>query len=554
MIQRYRTELLLVLAALVLFVPGLGAVHLFDWDEINFAEIAREMIATGDHLRPQVNYRPFWEKPPLFSWLQVSSMQVFGVGEFAARLPNAVCGMLTLVLIFRIGTRLHDRTFGSLWALAYIGSVLPHLYFRSGIIDPWFNLFIFLAIHMFVIGLWKQNGTAGSDAQRPWWHYALGSGAMLGLATLTKGPTAILIAGLTAGIYLLIKRFKVFVNLQFIAVVLIATTLASITWFGLETWKHGPWFITEFVRYQYRLFSTPDAGHAGFPGYHFVVLLIGCFPASIFLIAELVKRSRGTAHQDDHRLWMVILFWVVLILFTIVKSKIVHYSSLCYFPLTYLAALYLRRLWNDEARAGLGVRIGLGVIGGLFALVTIALPFVGMNVDPIRPLFAQDPFALANLDAQVGWTGMEALAGVWMLVVLGFGLWWLKGPDRKWGIQTLFVGTAVFIFLTLMLFINRIEGYSQRAAIDFYEARQGEKCYVITKNFRSYAPLFYTRKPPITDPRAHEEEWLLYGDIDRPVYVVCKITSAEETSAIPTLTELYRKNGFVFYKREAVAP
>jgi hypothetical protein len=77
---------------------------------------------------------------------------------------------------------------------------------------------------------------------------------------------------------------------------------------------------------------------------------------------------------------------------------------------------------------------------------------------------------------------------------------------------------------------------------------------VITKNFRSYAPLFYTRKPPITDPRAHEEEWLLYGDIDRPVYVVCKITSAEETSAIPTLTELYRKNGFVFYKREAVAP
>ena len=380
------------------------------------------------------------------------------------------------------------------------------------------------------------------------------SGVLLGLATLTKGPTAILIAGLTAGIYLLVKRFKVFVNLQFIAVVLIATTLASLTWFGLETWKHGPWFITEFVRYQYRLFSTPDAGHAGFPGYHFVVLLVGCFPASIFLIAELVKRSRGTAHQDDHRLWMVILFWVVLILFTIVKSKIVHYSSLCYFPLTYLAALYLRRLWNDEARAGLGIRIGLGVIGGLFALVTIALPFLGMNVEPIRPLFAQDPFALANLDAQVGWTGMEALAGVWMLVVLGFGLWWLKGPDRKWGIQTLFVGTAVFIFLTLMLFINRIEGYSQRAAIDFYEARQGEKCYVITKNFRSYAPLFYTRKPPVTDPRAHEEEWLLYGDIDRPVYVVCKITSAEETSAIPTLTELYRKNGFVFYKREAVAP
>jgi hypothetical protein len=50
--------------------------------------------------------------------------------------------------------------------------------------------------------------------------------------------------------------------------------------------------------------------------------------------------------RNDHRRWMVILFWVVLILFSIVKTKIVHYSSLCYFPLTYLAALQLERIWK----------------------------------------------------------------------------------------------------------------------------------------------------------------------------------------------------------------
>ena len=56
------------------FFIGLGNVHLFDWDEINFAESAREMIESGDYLRVQINYLPFWEKPPFFFcyfWLPV---------------------------------------------------------------------------------------------------------------------------------------------------------------------------------------------------------------------------------------------------------------------------------------------------------------------------------------------------------------------------------------------------------------------------------------------------------------------------------------------------
>ena len=61
---------------LVLFVPFLGQVHLFDWDEINFAEAAREMIVTGDWLNVQINYEPFWEKPPLFIWLQACSKKI----------------------------------------------------------------------------------------------------------------------------------------------------------------------------------------------------------------------------------------------------------------------------------------------------------------------------------------------------------------------------------------------------------------------------------------------------------------------------------------------
>ena len=82
---------LIILFGLLFYVPFLGGVHLFDWDEINFAESAREMIISGNYLNVQINFQPFWEKPPLFIWIQVLSMKIFGINEFAARFPNALC-------------------------------------------------------------------------------------------------------------------------------------------------------------------------------------------------------------------------------------------------------------------------------------------------------------------------------------------------------------------------------------------------------------------------------------------------------------------------------
>ncbi|MBS1688357.1 MAG: glycosyltransferase family 39 protein, partial [Bacteroidetes bacterium] len=99
-----RYTIIIVLAGL-LFIPFLGHVHLFDWDEINFAECAREMIVSKDYLRVQIDFLPFWEKPPLFIWMQVLSMKMFGINEFAARFPNAIIGIATLCAIYFAGRR-----------------------------------------------------------------------------------------------------------------------------------------------------------------------------------------------------------------------------------------------------------------------------------------------------------------------------------------------------------------------------------------------------------------------------------------------------------------
>jgi len=319
--------LLIAVAALALFLPFLGSVHLFDWDEINFAESAREMLVTGDYLTVQINYQPFWEKPPLFIWMQAFSMHLFGVNEFAARFPNALCGVFTLLFLYVVGKREVNWRFGLLWVLSYAGSLLPFFYFKSAIIDPWFNLFIFAALYFAYTYLVRSVSVLNVFL----------SALALGLAVLTKGPVAILLMTLALAVFYFQKRYKL--NLKWSHAALFMLVLIGVGgfWFLLQILNGNYALIKAFITYQVRLFLTEDAGHGGFLLYHFVVVFVGMFPASVFALPAFAKSNSGIPSGDLLRL-MEILLGVVLILFTVVNTKIVHYSSLAYFPVSFMAA------------------------------------------------------------------------------------------------------------------------------------------------------------------------------------------------------------------------
>ncbi|MBP6185836.1 MAG: glycosyltransferase family 39 protein [Saprospiraceae bacterium] len=551
--QRTKHILILLFLGVVFYLPFLGGVHLFDWDEINFAEVSREMLLYGEFLRVYIDFKPFWEKPPFFFWLQATGMHFLGVGEYAARLPNAINGIITLLLVYAIGSKMYSPRFGFFWALTFFGSILPFLYSKSGIIDPWFNLFIFLGIYLFILFYWKKEGFEGIRLSYNAWLYLIVGGLAIGMGIMTKGPVAFLIAALTLGVYWVMQRFRWYASPLHFFVFTLAALVIMFTWYGLETLKNGSWFIMEFNRYQYRLFSTPDAGHKGFPGYHVAVLLIGVFPASIFAMRSFFRMEKEQLpHQQDFMRWMKILFWVVLVLFSIVQSKIVHYSSMCYLPMTYLAAVVIYQWWEGKLAFSRWMQAGIISIGSLYILATLALPWLGRNTEKLKPLFESDPFALGNLEADVHWSGWESLSGVWLILVIFFALRFFRRTNLRWGIPILFIGTAVFIFWTLISSINNIEKYSQNAAISFFQDRQGEDCYVRPIGYKSYAHLFYTMKAPVTNPNSYDQEWLLTGPIDKPAYFITKEGKTDRMLQYTDVKELGRKNGFVFYRREPV--
>lgn len=537
----FRYSFITILGAL-LFLPFLGHVHLFDWDEINFAECAREMLVSGDYLKVQIDFKPFWEKPPLFIWMQVLSMKLFGVNEYAARFPNALVGIVTLVTIYYAGKRIVNEKLAMWWVLLYAATWLPHFYFKSGIIDPTFNYFIFLAF--FQMHLLRY----GADRFK----HAVFAGLFLGLAVLTKGPVAVLIALLSLAVYILLNKGLWGYPIRYFLVIAVAAALPFGLWFLAciieYGWAYGSWFIQEFITYQIRLFRTGDAGHGQPFYYHFVVLLIGCFPASVFLFQYSKKRTTDNEVARDFTRWMWVLFWVTLLLFSIVKTKIVHYSSLCYFPLTYLAALKLYNLAQGEEKLKPAVKILLPVIGSLIALLIAALPIVGAYKNILVP-YIKDPFAVANLSANVSWSLTESIWGILYLISVIVAAVMIRRNFAR-AILLLSISSIVIIQITVLHFTPKIEAYSQRSAIRYFKSFEGKDVYVHVLGYKSYADLFYTMKQPQSNPNHYNEEWLLKGPIDKPAYFICKTTSADPYRNMHQLKIIGEQNGFVFFKRK----
>lgn len=536
---------IIALAALLLFLPFLGSVHLFDWDEINFAEAAREMILTGDYSRVQINFQPFWEKPPLFIWMQAISMNVFGVNEYAARLPNALCGLATLLTLFNVGSKLYNRQFGFLWALAYAGSLLPQFYFRSGIIDPWFNFFIFIGIYQVILY------TSPSSENRL--KNLFLSAVFIGLAILTKGPVALIIFGLCVVAFLFAKdgswRIISFKHFLFFSGVVLLT---GFSWFFIEIIRGRGDVVMEFIQYQVRLFTQGEAGHGQPFYYHFIVLLFGCFPVSVLFFLSFKRADSDTDYQRHFKVWMQIMFWVVLVLFSMVKTKIVHYSSLTYFPVTFLGAWVAIKLSADEIIWRKRHSAMLLIIGGLVALVLTSLQFVDHFKQKIVALnIIKDDFAVANILANVQWRGYEFFTGILLFFgVIAFVLS-IRWRMVQKGFYLLFISTMLATWFASLLIVPRAEQYTQKAAVTFYETLKGQDCYVETIGFKSYANLFYSDKQKPDNVKSLDTQWLLNGEIDKPAYFVSKnIKEKQILEANPQLDVLYRENGFVFYKRK----
>lgn len=538
------------------FALCIGGYPLFDWDEINFAECSREMLESGNFWDVQLYYKPFWEKPPLFIWVEACSMKLFGVTEFAARFPNALCGGLTLGLMAFWSLHFYTKQFCATWIITLLGCMLPLLYFKSGIIDPWFNLYILVALFFAIV---KPDRLK----------YLIASGLVLGLAVLTKGPVAFLLFYFSIAVfYILKKRLKYFISKAFL-VLLLSSIVVPLAWILSAVLTDKTEVLYAFVDYQLRLFNTEDSGHGGSFLFHPLVLILGCFPASLLLFRSRIKLPVSES-VSDFRLLMLVVTCVVLLIFGIVKTKIIHYSSLTYIPLSFLIADTLQRiqskpywLWNVLFFSVLTV-----LASGLFAI----------SLFPLWKPYVVSWFKHYSFEWHV--LGKTSSISPWLIcsacaVLVSMVIYWYYINTVQ--ISKLFkagILLSVSLHVFICFSIPEIGYYSQSDLIELCK-RYGAQGYIETRGFKSYAPLFYGKAPyrdfilpqrqheisnienqlqksgldPATHPGLVHQIWIEQNQNSvKPRFIICKRPTDSELQGLSNFLFIEHRGAYTVYR------
>lgn len=139
--------LLVLFCGAFLFFWNIDNYGLADWDEAWYAEIARNILKSHNWLLLSFNGLPYYDHPPTGFWLMAISMKIFGINEFAVRFPSALCGFLSIILIYLIGRKLFNRNAGFISTMI-LSSSLWFLYrARTGNLDAPLIFFLLLTFY-----------------------------------------------------------------------------------------------------------------------------------------------------------------------------------------------------------------------------------------------------------------------------------------------------------------------------------------------------------------------------------------------------------------------
>jgi len=268
------------------------------------------------------------------------------------------------------------------------------------------------------------------------------------------------------------------------------------------------------------------------------VTLFGVFPAAAFALGGFRKKQEGELQPHfELRTLMILLTVIVLILFSLVQSKIVHYSSMTYFPISFLSAWFLSYNLDKKVRWSAWHGSILIVITTLIFITIWILPWVGMHIQDLKSYLSLDMFTRIALDAPVKWDLWDYTPFVILLFILTLAVFFWRNEkyERSW--VTIFFGMPLFINIALIFFIGKIETYTQGAAVEFCQSKAGQPVEISTIGYKSYLPYFYADKPvpvkthpAIMIPRYH----ILRAD---------KIKRLEEHTDWKVIGE---KNGYIF--------
>ncbi len=376
---------LLLLAALLIWFGNLEYRKLVRPDEGRYAEIPREMAASGDWVTPRLNGIKYYEKPPLQYWATAAAYKAFGEHHWTAILWSALTGFLGILLVWHAGRRLFSPDAGLYAGLILASSLLYALIGHINTLDMGLTLFMGLGLAGFLLA---QRDGATAKENRFWMHMAW---AAMALALLSKGLIGIALPGAVLVLYTLIERdFALWKRLH-IGTGLLVFLLVAAPWFIAVSLANPEFPHFFFIHEHFNRFLTKVHGRYQSWWYFIPILAAGVVPWIVTLVQALIGAWRIEDPRQVFRPRRFLLIWVALIyvFFSVSSSKLPSYI-LPIFPA--LALLMAERLGRLSASAF-----------SWQVLPILALAAVAIGLAPAVEILASEEVPVALYRSYVPW-------------------------------------------------------------------------------------------------------------------------------------------------------
>ncbi|WP_299539599.1 glycosyltransferase family 39 protein [uncultured Herbaspirillum sp.] len=447
----------LIILFLLVWFWMLGARVLVPTDEGRYAEMAREMVATQDWITTRLNGIKYFEKPPLQTWMNAITFELFGLGEWQARLWTGLCGLLGIGLASYTGTRIFNGRVGF-----YAALVLASSFFWAGMghintLDMGLSGMMTIALCSLLMA---QRDGASRESQRNW---MLLCWAGMALAVLSKGLIGIVLPGAVLVLYSIFARdWAIWKRLHLIKGLILFFAICT-PWFLAVSLRNPEFPQFFFIHEHFQRFTTKIHSRTG-PWYYFIpILVLGIIPWLGVFFQSLWK---GTREQRDTAGYnslnggrfqpkRLLLVWAVFIFvfFSISDSKLPSYILPIFPALALLIACYLE---EADYKA-------LAWAGSLVALPSaVALAFI-----PRVPSLAKNAYSLPLIEAHVPYL----YAGALIFFVGGIAAIRLARQHKDWAVTSL--ATTAFLAGQLLMLGHDPQGrYS--AGVDYVPVLQAE--------------------------------------------------------------------------------
>lgn len=401
---------LLALATALIFGFLVGSRPYSAPSESRYVEIGREMAESGDYITPRLNYVKYFEKPPLFYWVQALWTEVAGTDFFNARVPTVFFSVLLCLLTYALGRMLYGRLAGILSALVIATSIYLFALSRVVLLDVPVSVFLVATLTAF---LYAANAPPGKKRTLVIYSmYIAAAGAVM-----TKGLIGIVVPGAIIFLWFLsTARWKLLAQMRLPTGTLLFLALCA-PW-HIMVWQANPehpWFY--FVHEHWLRYTTTTHGR-DHPVWFFVPVVVGgLFPWIVFAWQAFSTHLKGgwrNRHEDSRPLFLALWIWFPFIFFSISDSTLIPYILPIFPPLAVMLGSYFAQNWQEQITKGW--RAGIYAMIVLLLMVTFLPDVVEDSLDESSKVYQ----AIEQGESSIRYLSIAAFTGAILLLVTYF--------------------------------------------------------------------------------------------------------------------------------------